>query len=84
MFEILDSLTYQDVIKVSHGIFAMWDTYDGVASNLRPDLKDIACKLATQYGEDKYYFQLVKYVKERSNHEIREDNGNAQRFLDSI
>ena len=66
MFEKLELLSDSDLLKVSHGIFAAWNSCSGAQSDLPIHLSKIIDFIVGKYPKDENEESLRQYVKERT------------------
>ena len=85
LFDELDSLSYEDLVSVCHGIFALWDHYDGIACRLEDNLSAIAQSFTKNHSYSQSGDSLLNYVNERTMHALPLDSQIAgESFLEKI
>ena len=87
MFEELTTLSYEDLIAVGHGIFAVWGGSPGVLYTLTEDQRGIAETFVDKYPEAEYGKPLSEYMDKRIYEESppsADSQATAERFLTRI
>jgi len=85
MFNELKNLSNEELVAVSHAIFAEWNSHFIVKERLPKKLREVTSLFIKRYSEEKYKVLLVEYINKRINDEISIDSSKAgQEFLDKL